>query len=67
MPVYKIEVTMTVKKQYTVSADSEDEAYNKLVDSGIVKVKAETDRPEKYNEDYDVLGTVDDVDEPDVD
>lgn len=62
---YKIEVTMIVKKQYTVVADSEEEAVEKLSDSGMVCVASESDREESYDEDYDVLDTVE-VEEPDV-
>lgn len=63
---YKIRATMTASKDYTVVADSGQEAIEKLMESGIVVVKHEEDRTEDYNEDYDVLGQ-EEVEEADVD
>ena len=54
--VYEVIVTMTVKKQYTVKADSEAEAETKLAESGIVTVVPENDRKESYDEQYEVIG-----------
>jgi hypothetical protein len=66
MKAYEIEVVMTVKKRYTVVADGEGEAVQKLCESGIVNTKPETDVGEDYREQYEVLGKVT-VDEPDLD
>jgi hypothetical protein len=63
---FEIEVVMTVKKRYTVVADDEDEAVQKLCDSGIVNTTPETDVGEDYEEQYEVLGKVS-VEEPDLD
>ena len=54
--VYEVIVTMTVKKRYTVKADSEAEAETKLAESGIVTVVPENDRKESYDEQYEVIG-----------
>ena len=54
--VYEVIVTMTVKKKYTVKADSEAEAETKLAESGIVTVVPENDRKESYDEQYEVIG-----------
>ena len=54
--VYEVIVTMTVKKKYTVKADSEAEAETKLAESGIVTVVPENDRKESYDEQYEVVG-----------
>ena len=62
---YEIEVVMTVKKRYTVVADGEGEAVQKLCESGIVNTTPETDVGEDYREQYEVLGKVT-VDEPDL-
>ncbi len=62
---YQIEVVMTVKKRYTVVADDQIEAIQKLSESGIVNTTPETDEEEDYDEDYEVLGKVS-VEEPDV-
>jgi hypothetical protein len=62
---YQIEVVMTVKKRYTVVADDQIEAIQKLSESGIVNTTPETDEEEDYDEEYEVLGKVS-VEEPDV-
>ncbi len=50
---YEVEVTFTIKKRYTVVAASEDEAVEKLTESGIVSSVCES-ADEDYSEDYDV-------------
>jgi len=62
---YEVEVTMTVRKRYTVVADSEEEAVEKLTESGIITPANENGRDEDYEEDYDV-GDLVEVAEPDV-
>jgi hypothetical protein len=64
MKAYEIEVKFTIKKTYTVAASNEDEAIEKLAESGIV-TSACTGPNEDYNEDYDVRRLVD-IKYPDV-
>jgi hypothetical protein len=61
---YEVQVTFNIKKTYTVVADSEDEAIEKLTESGIVSSVCESAN-EYYNEEYDVRRKVE-VKEPDV-
>lgn len=62
---YEVHVTMTVTKTYTVVADSESEAVQKLAESGIVTTANESKRDENYDEEYDV-GDLVEVAEPDL-
>jgi hypothetical protein len=64
MKAYEIQVTFTIKKTYTVAASNEEEATEKLAESGIV-TSACTGPNEDYNEDYDVRRIVD-IKYPDV-
>ncbi len=62
---YEVEVVINVRKRYSVVANSEDEAIEKLQESGIVTATCESGNEEKYNEYYEILGIVQ-VEEPDV-
>ena len=64
MKAYEVEVTITIKKTYTVAAVSEDEAVEKLTESGIVSSACDNAN-EDYNEEYDVRRQIE-VNEPDV-
>jgi hypothetical protein len=52
--VYEVVVTTTIKKRYTVRARSEDQAEEKLAESGIVSVMPDS-RDEYYEENYEVI------------
>lgn len=54
--LYDVQVTITIKKTYIVSAADEDEAEQKLAESGIVSCNAEDGVDEDYEEEYKVLG-----------
>ncbi|NDH09765.1 MAG: hypothetical protein EBY16_09190 [Gammaproteobacteria bacterium] len=62
---YEVEVVFKIRKTWTVVAESEEEAVEKLQESGIVNSNCESG-DEYYNEDYEVLRIVQ-VEEPDVD
>ena len=57
--IYTIEVTMTVKKKYTVASTNEDEVIEDLQEAGIVTANSEADRTESYNEEYNVVSAKD--------
>jgi hypothetical protein len=62
---YEVEVVFNIRKRWTVVASSEEEAIEKLQESGIVNSTCESIE-EDYNEDYEVVRIVQ-VEEPDVD
>ena len=57
--IYIVQVRMTVRKDYTVRAEDEDEAVELLMEAGIVSTDttAGIGSDEYYNEDYEVIGT----------
>ena len=56
--IFTVQVTMTVRKDYTVRAKDEDEAVTLLQQAGIVstEVTAGIGDDEYYNENYEVIG-----------
>lgn len=64
--LYDVQVIITVKKTYTVKAADEDEAEQKLAESGIVSCNAEDGVDEDYEEEYKVLGKSKSPEPPDV-
>jgi hypothetical protein len=64
--LYDVQVTITIKKTYTVKADNKDEAVEKLAESGVVSSTAENGVPEDYDEEYNVLGKSKSSKKPDV-
>lgn len=65
--IYTVQVRMTVRKDYTVRAEDEDEAVELLKESGIVSTDttAGIGSDEYYNEDYEVIG-ISTTEKPDV-
>ena len=63
--IYIVQVRMTVRKDYTVRAQDEDEAIELLQEAGIVSTKAGIGSDEYYNEDYEVIG-ISTTEKPDV-
>jgi hypothetical protein len=62
---YEVQVEFNIRKSYTVVASSEEEAIEKLIDSGIVNCIC-TKLKDHYEENYEVSGLVK-ADNPDVD
>ena len=62
---YEVQVEFNIRKSYTVVASSEEEAIEKLIDSGIVNCIC-TKLKDDYEENYEVSGLVK-ADNPDVD
>jgi len=54
---YEIEVVMTVTKVYTVVADTEEEAVEKLEESGIITASSDNNEVD-YEQDIEVVGKV---------
>ena len=65
--IYIVQVRMTVRKDYTVRAEDEDEAVELLQEAGIVSTDttAGIGSDEYYNEDYEVIG-ISTTEKPDV-
>lgn len=65
--IYIVQVRMTVRKDYTVRAEDEDEAVELLMEAGIVSTDttAGIGSDEYYNEDYEVIG-ISTTEKPDV-
>ena len=61
---YEVQVEFNIRKSYTVVASSEEEAIEKLQESGIVNCIC-TKLKDDYEENYEVSGLVK-VDNPDV-
>ena len=62
---YEVQVVMTVTKVYTVVADSEDEAVEKLEESGIITASSDNNEVD-YVQDIEVAGKVK-TNKPDLD
>lgn len=54
---YEVQVVMTVTKVYTVVADSEEEAVEKLEESGIITASSDNNEVD-YVQDIEVVGKV---------
>ena len=54
---YEVQVVMTVTKIYTVVADSEEEAVEKLEESGIITASSDNNEVD-YVQDVEVVGKV---------
>lgn len=65
--IYIVQVRMTVRKDYTVRAQDEEEAIELLQEAGIVSTDttAGIGSDEYYNEDYEVIG-ISTTEKPDV-
>ena len=62
---YKVQVVMTVTKVYTVVADSEEEAFEKLEESGIITASSDNNEVD-YVQDIMVAGKIK-TNKPDLD
>ena len=62
---YEVQVVMTVTKVYTVVADSEEEAVEKLEESGIITASSDKNEVD-YVQDIEVAGKVK-TNKPDLD
>jgi hypothetical protein len=54
---YEVQVVMTVTKIYTVVADSEEEAVEKIEESGIITASSDNNEVD-YEQDIEVVGKV---------